>query len=349
MHQMKKVNICSAAAVRDTVISNIFIDGYMKNANGEFVKVYLYLIRHVSCEQGSLSLCSIADSLNLTENDVIRALRYWSEHDVLNVTFDENGAPASIVINDLSAPQAAAAAETVCAPVKSPASSSAASFSRAEFEELSEREDIKQLLYIVEKYIGAPLSPTDVRTILYIRETLGMSSELIEYLVEYCVSNEHTSLRYMEKVAINWTDQGISTVDAAKDASTMYSKRTLPVMKAFGLSDRNLTPAELDFINRWYDEYGFDKEMITEACRRTILSMGKPNFSYTDGILRKWKTAGVHTPAELKVLDAGFRAKITVPVTAKAPAPAKTNKFNNFSQRTYNFDELEKKLLNNDK
>ena len=120
-------------------------------------------------------------------------------------------------------------------------------------------------------------------------------------------------------------------------------------MKAFGLSDRNLTPAELDFINRWYDDYGFDKEMITEACRRTVLSMGKPNFSYADGILRKWKTAGVHTLSDLKVLDAGFRAKITVPVTAKAPAPAKTNKFNNFSQRTYNFEELEKKLLNNDK
>lgn len=73
-----------------------------------------------------------------------------------------------------------------------------------------------------------------------------MSGELIEYLVEYCVSNQHTSLRYMEKVAINWTEQGISTVDAAKDASTLYSRRTLPVMKAFGLSDRNLTPAELD-------------------------------------------------------------------------------------------------------
>ena len=81
------------------------------------------------------------------------------------------------------------------------------------------------------KYIGAPLSPTDVRTILYIRETLGMSGELIEYLVEYCVSNQHTSLRYMEKVAINWTEQGISTVDEYKDASTLYSRRTLTDMK----------------------------------------------------------------------------------------------------------------------
>lgn len=347
---MNKVNICSAVTAKETIISNIFVDRYMKDANGEFIKVYLYLLRHMNDVPGELSLCEIADSLNHTENDIIRALRYWSEHDVLNVDFDGTGVPVSVIINDLTAFETAATHESaVSVSDNKVPSDSASSFSRAEFDELREREDIKQLLYIVEKYIGAPLSPTDVRTILYIRETLGMSGELIEYLVEYCVSNQHTSLRYMEKVAINWTEQGISTVDAAKDASTLYSRRTLPVMKAFGLSDRNLTPAELDFINRWYDDYGFDKEMITEACRRTVLSMGKPNFSYADGILRKWKTAGVHTLSDLKVLDAGFRAKITVPVTAKAPAPAKTNKFNNFSQRTYNFEELEKKLLNNDK
>ena len=183
---MNKVNICSAVTAKETIISNIFVDRYMKDANGEFVKVYLYLLRHMNDVPGELSLCEIADSLNHTENDVIRALRYWSEHDVLNVTFDGTGVPVSVIINDLAAFETAATHESAVSTSDNKVpSDSASSFSRAEFDELREREDIKQLLYIVEKYIGAPLSPTDVRTILYIRETLGMSGELIEYLVEY--------------------------------------------------------------------------------------------------------------------------------------------------------------------
>ena len=86
MHAMNKVNICSAVTAKETIISNIFVDRYMKDANGEFVKVYLYLLRHMNDVPGELSLCEIADSLNHTENDIVRALRYWSEHDVLNLS-----------------------------------------------------------------------------------------------------------------------------------------------------------------------------------------------------------------------------------------------------------------------
>ena len=355
--EMKKMTLNSAKKNNETSISNIFLDNYMKDANGEFVKVYLYLLRCMGDSSQSLSLCDIADKLNHTEKDVIRALKYWNSHDVLSVTFDkETGEPSSITVLPLENTGFGSfdrAKEKVSADSASDNGghgvSHSGSFSRSELTEFKEREDIKQLLYIVEKYIGKQLSSTDVRTLLYIRESLGLSCELIEYLVEYCVSNHHTSLRYMEKVAIAWSEQGISTVEDAKNASCVYGSRTFSVMKAFGISDRNLTPAELDFISRWYDEYGFDKEMIVEACKRTVLSMGKPNFSYTDGILRKWKSAGVHSAAELKVLDAGFRAKITVPVVSKPAASEHTNKFNNFSQRTYNFDEIEKNLINNDK
>ncbi len=357
---MRKMTLNSVKKNNETSVSNIFLDNYMKDANGEFVKVYLYLLRCMGDSSQSLSLCDIADKLNHTEKDVVRALKYWDMHNVLSVTFDkESGEPSSITVlpldSDVSVNTNSSNKDTsdnipsVNKQADASSNTSKTYFSRAELKELKEREDIKQLLYIVEKYTGMPLSYNDMQIVLYIKETLGLSSELIEYLVEYCVSNQHTSLRYMEKVALAWSDQGIATVDDAKCASTMYSRRTLPIIKALGISDRNLTPAELDFINRWYDEYGFDKELLVEACKRTVLSMGKPNFSYADGILRKWKSAGVHTAEELKVLDAGFRAKITIPVTNKQTGSKQTNKFNNFSQRTYNFEEMEKSLINNDK
>ena len=59
-----------------------------------------------------------------------------------------------------------------------------------------------------------------------------MSSELLEYLVEYCVQNGHTSIRYMETVALNWHQKGLLTLEAAKDYSAGFQKDYFAVMKA---------------------------------------------------------------------------------------------------------------------
>ena len=350
---MKKLSISSSQINTTTTVSNIFIDNFMMDANGEFVKVYIYLLRNLS--SSDISMSDIADKLNLTEKDIIRALKYWNQKSVLSVTFRDNE-PESITILDLDSVSQASvetvatlsdvntenAATTVSHPDKH-------SYSPAQIKRLKEQEDIRELLFIVEQYIGKTLSGADVNTVLYIHNELGFSTDLIEYLVEYSVTNNHISLRYIEKTALAWHDKGIKSVEEAKDATTLRNKRTFAVTRAFGLSDRNLTPVELDFINRWFDEYGFDPEMVEEACKRTILTMGKPNFSYADGILRKWKTANMHTLDDLKKFDAGFRAKITVPAGNKPNASKSVNKFNNFSQRTYNFDEIEKNLISNNK
>lgn len=356
---MKSMTLSSEQKNTYTAISNLFLDNYMKDANGEFVKVYLYILRGLSNGATGITPSDIADSLNLTENDVIRALRYWNSVNVLSVSFDESGrVPEAVCVNALDGTSESAVSiveETAPAPAHKDTSDDADSyipvktpFSAEELSKFKSQDSISQLFYIIEKYIGKPLSPTDFNTVLYIKDTLGFSSELIEYLVEYCVSNRHTSLRYMEKVAIAWFEEGIRTVDDAMEASTMYSSRVIPVIKAFGITGRTLTSAETDFINRWYDEYGFDKEIITEACKRTILSLAKPSFSYTDGTLKKWHTAGVHTMEDIKKQDSGFKARISVPVTHTQPARS-NNSFNNFTQRTYNFEELEKQLLGNNK
>ena len=53
-----------------TLVSNEFIDRYLAEANGEYVKVYLYLLRH---KDEPVSLEKIADGLNHTEADIRRA------------------------------------------------------------------------------------------------------------------------------------------------------------------------------------------------------------------------------------------------------------------------------------
>lgn len=63
-----------------TAVADEFIDQYMAAANGEYVKVYLYLLRHQS---EPVSVDAIADALNHTESDVRRALAYWEKAGVL--------------------------------------------------------------------------------------------------------------------------------------------------------------------------------------------------------------------------------------------------------------------------
>lgn len=74
-----------------TFVSNYFLDTYMPQANGEFVKIYLWLLRSASVSGAALELSSIADIFNCTENDVLRALKYWKNTGVLDVTFDGRG------------------------------------------------------------------------------------------------------------------------------------------------------------------------------------------------------------------------------------------------------------------
>ncbi len=352
---MKKLSLSSSQIQTITTVCNTFIDNFMMDANGEFVKVYIYLLRHLS--SSDISMSDIADKLNLTEKDVVRALKYWDQKKVLSVSFQGNE-PESITILELDSVSqidsetAVTLSDTKTAEVVHIDTAShpdKPSYSPAQINRFKEQEDIRELLFIIERYLCKTLSSTDVNTILYIRNELCFSAELIEYLVEYCVTKKHTSLRYIEKTALAWKEQGIASVDDAREATVLHNKRTFVITRTFGLSDRNLTPIELDFVNRWFDEYGFDSEIIEEACKRTILSKSKPNFNYADGILRKWKNDNIRTLDDLKKFDAGFRAKITVPAGNKTNVAKSTNKFNNFSQRTYNFDEIEKKIISNNK
>ena len=62
-----------------TIISNIFIDYYMPRANGEFVKIYLYLLRSLQSGDTALDLAAVADVFDCTESDVLRTLRLLGE------------------------------------------------------------------------------------------------------------------------------------------------------------------------------------------------------------------------------------------------------------------------------
>ena len=229
-----------------------------------------------------------------------------------------------------------------------------------EIKEFRKNPDISELFFIIETYLKHTLSSTDTNMVLYWLDELHFSTDLVEYLVEYCITKGHSSLRYMNKVALGWADAGIKTVDQAKDDAAAHSQIYYSVMKALGITGRNLVDSEVSLINKWVGEYGFDIELVKAACNKTISAIQKPSFEYTDSILANWRKKDVHTLKDVEVLDANFAKANKASATGSSQSTNATNgsskpksnnsssknKFNNFNQRNNDYDKLEKLFLN---
>ena len=410
---MTAINISSDIATSFTTVSDIFIDQYMPKANGEFVKVYLYLLRATGSGAGIATISEIADHFSNTEADIIRALNYWASEGILQLQSGADGQIMGINLCSLSVSGMQAAQsniqsavadnaaqnnfqnsvvnnatqnilkngvvnnaaqnistadirmqDSVVEKLKSQTTDKAASsqkeYTLDEIKEFTKNPDISELFFIIETYLKHTLSSTDTNMVLYWLDELHFSTDLVEYLVEYCITKGHSSLRYMNKVALGWADAGIKTVDQAKDDAAAHSQIYYSVMKALGITGRNLVDSEVSLINKWVGEYGFDIELVKAACSKTISAIQKPSFEYTDSILANWRKKDVHTLKDVEVLDANFAKANKASATGssqgtnaangsskpKSNNSSSKNKFNNFNQRNNDYDKLEKLFLN---
>ncbi len=76
--------------------------------------------------------------------------------------------------------------------------------------------------------------------------------------------------------------------------------------------------------------------------------MDKHRFEYAEGILNSWRKENVRHKADIKRVDEQHqKQKNTASSAAARNSTASSNKFNQFKQNTYNFEELEKELLSN--
>lgn len=351
---MDRLKIYSDSYVDSTVVSNRFIDEYMKDANDAQLKIYLYLIRMMSANMPT-SVSEMADKFNHTEKDVLRALKYWEKNRLLILEYDESKNLAGIRLQDLSGiPQPTQPASVSLAPVVSIVSKqplpdagtpkiqpfSKPTYSPDQLREFKNRESTAQLLFVAESYVGRPLSPSDMKTILYFSDCLKFSDDLIDYLLQYCVERGKKDFRYIETVALNWAKEGITTPKEASRFASRYEKSVYTIMKELGKTSAP-TPKEYEYITRWTKEYGFSLDIICEACSRTVMSTDKHRFEYTEGILSNWNKEGVKSKQDITRMEEQHQRKRAV-----KPAPTGyINKFNQFQQHNYDFEALERELL----
>ena len=343
---MSKISLCSSGVSNITVISNIFIDKYMPSANGSFVKVYLYLLRIMSDASASdLSISKIADCLEHTETDVLRALTYWEKLHLLSLNRNTNNEIDSITFNDLEDLDNTTTTPTLLTGDNSRMQDEISSTTTSA--SLQDNKDLNFVVSIAEKYIERILTPNDEQLILYLYTKAGFSPDLILELYEYCASQGKKQYRYIEAVASAWVKDGVKSASDAKAASETYISNYKAVVNEFGIN-RQLGQSEKDYIDKWSKTYGFSIDIIKKACSKTLLTIQKPDFKYTDRILQAWHEKNIKTISDLEALDNNFNKKNTSKKPKISHTPKTNNRFNSFSQRNYTseeLDELERRLL----
>lgn len=316
------------------VIPTEFVDEHMLKANGEYIKVYLFMLRNAGIDITSVD---IADALNMTEGDVDRAIAFWERNEVIIISsyMSEEKADVFDEIEDLDAEDEDDDVKKTAIPAK------------VNTAKLKQDEAFSALLYMAQKYLQKIFKQTDIDSFAYMYDVLKLSDELIEYIVELSVQRGKTSVKYIEAVAMDFHSKGITTIAQAKADSVAYSTEVYTIMRAFGLGKRDPVKEELRYIDKWFREYGFSKEIVVEACDRTMNTISGPSFPYADSILKRWHDKHVITMDDIAKLDKEHQDRVQRADKAKQEGGmkqtipvVKKNSFNSFEQRKDELDSL---------
>ncbi len=294
------------SGIGSTPVSNAFITGYLPDAPGEYIKVYmlgLYLLY-----QGiKMDIRDISKMLGMDTDTFHKALDYWASQGLIQ--YKSSGG-------------------NICSIIYISPESVNYTHQKADGYETSEMESMFEY---IENQLGRPLSPKEMDTFLEWLDKYGFSLEIPALLVEYCLQKKKTNLNYMSKVAQGWYDAGIRNGYDVEEHLQSEEKRWniyRKVYQALGLNPDEIAEAHKNMINQWMDEQNASEDDILEACNVCIMNINKPNFNYINKV----------------ITNKGNGKPVSKPKTA-AGFVAPKHYFNSYNQRSYDVKELEKRLL----
>lgn len=279
-------------------VSADFINNKMPEANGAYVKVYLYaLYLAASCIQKTDS--DIARALNLLESDVVNAYDYWIEKGAMSKTGNSYIIGGADDINENIQNQSYTPIEPE-------------SGKQDIAERMTEDKTMADLVLVAQETLQRTLSDSDIRTLYWFYDELGFSAEVIYMLLEYCVSKDKRNMKYIEKVAISWHKNGITTMAAAENYMEEEREKSgyfYSIRKVLGIADRNLSKTEELYLKSWRDDYGMSEEMVALAYEYCVIQTGKLSFPYMNAIIKRWYNKNILTLPAAEEDHENFRAE----------------------------------------
>ncbi|MDO4562622.1 MAG: DnaD domain protein [Clostridia bacterium] len=280
-------------------LSADFVLNYMPKANHTHVMVYIYALALCARNSQEADNAHIAAQLDILESDVVKAWRYWKKAGLVSID-----AAGNVTFTDSKA-----------APVRDDSRSGEIEPKREALSmtEISNRmsvdADLKTMITMAESLLKKPLSQKEINTLFSFMDWYSLPKEVVLMLLEHCACEDKIkNFSYIEKVAQSWSDEGITTVEAAEKLLKRRAKERSAVnrcKKIFGL-ERAFSDAEVAHIINWTTNWGMSETMIKEAYSRTTHNTGKLSFAYMGKILAAWSSKGIKSPAALKSAEEGL-------------------------------------------
>lgn len=324
---MVNYKISGASGLPAFPVASAFVDKYMTKANATFVKVYLYGLRLCYAVGTKPDNAHIAKELDLLESDVVQAWNYWEEKGVIR-----RGPDGGMEFVDLTM-------ETPAPPqVQEKPQYKAREIAAA----VTEDKKMAMLLEFAQNVFGKTLGTAETATLYSFYDWLKLPLEVIMMLLEHCAALEKYNMRYAEKIAIAWADEGINTIERAEKHLQNADKRaklSRKYKRMLGITGRDLSDSEYAHILQWTEEMQMPQELIKTAYEKAVLATGHASFPYINAILQSWHRQGIASIADL---DKDAPPSTPVPKVQ----PKKTNKFLNYEQTAvYDFEEIERRAL----
>ena len=263
-----------------TPVENLFLTEYLPYADGDQVKVYLMGLYHSRSGGREFGVEDLARELNMEEDQVQAALRYWERRRLVERVGDK---PPAFVFHHLG--QRMLTGQDGIALERA-----YVEFSEAAYAQFAERRKLR---------------PSDVAMAYEWVTELGLSPEIVLMLLNHMAETRgvHFSFKSAQTLAVMMKEDGVSTPEQAENYLS-HSKRTHAGAKAV-LAQFNLrrlpTEPELAMYRKWTEEWGFDDAAVIKATEQTV-SANNPSFSYLNGILERLRAKGTTSRKVERVL-----------------------------------------------
>ena len=332
---MSNISMTMRHEYNETPIPNAFIDRYMMKANPVYALIYIYGMRLCVSGGSGLSSSELAESLNILESDVENAWRYWEKQGLVQIGRSDSEMDIMFLPIPMQQKKTERAKPEITVLETQPI------YGMEELELYqNQSRDIKNLFKHAEHAMGKLLTYNDLNVIFGFYDWLRLPIEVIECLFTYCADNDRRDLRYIEKIAVDWADHGIDTVQKAELYVQGFNHDYREIMKALGGSG-SPSASQKRYIDKWLNTYHMPVEIIQEACDISAVQIGRPKIAHVDKILEDWNKKNIRSITEVKQEQTTFSANKKT-TAAGYQRNEKKNRFVNFDQRDIDFAELER-------
>ena len=297
----------------ETSIPDIFFAEYLPQINGDYLKIYLYLI-FLSKYNKDIKLNDMSKKLSLPLKTINDGLKFLEDNNLIMKK------TTGFIIMDLQEMTLNNLYKPNLTPSKDSIEQTAKNKSRA-----------KAIDHINNMYFQGIMGPSWYNDIDLWFKKYNFDEQVMIALFDYCYNRSALHKNYVQTVAEAWGANNIHTwndLDNYDQKQEKLNKMKKTIAKKLGKYG-GLTQYEEAYIENWVMDFGYDMDVIELALRRTTFKQN-PTFEYINNIITDWHERNLKTPSEVEAF-LEQRKKQTKNVKEMK---AQVNKAN-FKQREY--------------